>query len=105
MKRFSKNDTGFVCVHCRCDVTPLGVSSRDHCTHCLHGLHVDVNPGDRANECGGVLVPSAVSPDAKHGYVIHYICAGCGARVNNRAAKDDNFEEILRVCKAQKPQS
>jgi DNA-directed RNA polymerase subunit RPC12/RpoP len=99
MKRFTKNDSGFVCANCGAVVPPLGSTSRDHCNVCLHSLHVDVLPGDRANSCRGMLVPTGVGASRKKGYIIQYKCARCGARVNNKAAQDDNFEEILRICK------
>ena len=56
-KRFSKLDDGFTCVHCGREVKPLGYSSRNHCPFCLWSRHVDINPGDRANPCGGDLEP------------------------------------------------
>lgn len=56
-KRFSKNDSGFVCAHCGKKVEPLGYTSRNHCPFCLWSLHVDENPGDRACECGGEMEP------------------------------------------------
>ena len=52
-KRFTKNDSGFVCRNCGAEVPPLSYSSRDHCRVCLCSLHVDIDPGDRANGCGG----------------------------------------------------
>jgi len=100
-KLFTKNDTGFTCINCEFSVVPLGSSSRDHCSRCLHGLHVDINPGDRANDCRGVLEPVQIIPDARHGFVIHFKCKKCGAKVNNKSAGDDSFEEILRICKQQ----
>ena len=54
-KIFTKNDNGFICKNCGFEVQPLGYSSRNHCPNCLHSLHVDINPGDRANECGGIM--------------------------------------------------
>ena len=95
MKKFTKNDSSFTCINCGAFVPELKTTSRDHCNNCLHGLHVDVNPGDRANECKGVLVPIGVTTK------IHYKCAKCGARVNNKSAHDDNFEEMLKICKKQ----
>ena len=77
-KRFSKNDSGFVCAHCGKTVEPLGYTSRDHCPFCLWSIHIDVNPGDRANECLGNLVPIKAEPDAKRGFVIIYKCDKCG---------------------------
>ena len=102
MKKFTKNDSGFICINCGFAVPVLVSSSRDHCTQCLHGLHIDINPGDRANTCRGVLKPVEIKVDGKKGYVIIYKCAKCQNVIHNKAASDDNFEEILRICKTQR---
>ena len=73
-KRFTKNDDTFVCKNCGLTVKPLGYSSRNHCPRCLCSLHVDINPGDRANPCGGILRPIKVEPDPKKGYIIIHRC-------------------------------
>ena len=96
---FKKNDEGFICKNCGREVLPLGYTSRNHCPHCLYSLHVDVLPGDRANACGGFLKPVSVVPDGKKGYVIEFICEKCGAVVRNKAAKDDDFEILLKIGK------
>ena len=101
MKKFTKNDDCFVCVNCGVFVPKLGTSSRNHCNVCLHSLHVDINPGDRANTCKGVLCPVGLATHAKKGYIIQYKCQKCGAMTTNKAADDDNFEEILKLCKKQ----
>ena len=85
-KRFKKNDNAFTCVNCGYEVKPLGVTSRDHCPKCLCSIHIDINPGDRANECLGLLKPVQVLPDPKKGYVIVYKCEKCGGAVRNKAA-------------------
>ena len=85
-KRFAKNDAGFVCAHCGKTVLPLGVSSRDHCPFCLWSVHVDINPGDRSNDCGGMMRPVRTDPDSKKGFVITYRCEKCGQI--HRAAYD-----------------
>lgn len=85
-KRFQKNDSGFICDVCGFKVLPLGKSSRDHCPRCLYSLHVDVNPGDRANTCRGRLRPISAAIDSKKGYVINYVCEKCGKTHRNRAA-------------------
>jgi hypothetical protein len=85
-KRFAKNDEGFVCAHCGKEVMPLGYSSRNHCPFCLWSLHLDINPGDRASECGGELEPIRVEPDARRGYVIVHRCTKCGEIHRCRAA-------------------
>lgn len=92
MKRFTVRGTneGFVCAHCGERVAPLvGGSVRNHCPACLWSLHVDVNPGDRASDCGGELEPVAVEASGKKGWVIVHRCVRCGDLRRNRAALDD----------------
>ena len=96
-KTFVKNDAGFVCVHCGCDVPPLRTTSRDHCTRCLYSLHVDINPGDRANTCHGELVPIGIEQNSKKGLIIKYHCDTCGEYHNNKAAPDDDYDTILEL--------
>ena len=98
-KRFVKNDAGFICQHCGHKVKPLLSSSRDHCTACLYSLHVDINPGDRANTCHGLLVPIGITISGKKGTVINYHCDTCGEYHNNKAAPDDDFDMILELSR------
>ncbi|MBQ7124729.1 MAG: RNHCP domain-containing protein, partial [Clostridia bacterium] len=69
-KLFTKNDSGFVCLNCGKEVLPLGYSSRNHCPFCLSSRHLDINPGDRLSECGGIMKPISAEPDPKKGYII-----------------------------------
>ena len=85
-KRFRKNDSGFTCVNCGKKVEPLGYTSRNHCPFCLCSLHLDINPGDRASDCGGILRPVKVETDPKKGYIIISKCEKCGAVRRNKAA-------------------
>ena len=96
-KRFTKNDSGFVCAVCGAEVPPLGYSSRDHCPACLSSLHVDVLPGDRAEGCLGVLAPVSAAPSAKKGFIITYKCARCGALRRNAAARDDDGALLIEL--------
>lgn len=93
-------DEAFVCGHCGHAVPPHGRTARDHCPRCLRGLHVDVIPGDRAANCGGLLHPVGLRLD--HGEpVIRYRCARCGAERVNRALEDgddpDDAELLRRL--------
>ena len=106
-KRFTKNDSGFTCKNCGFEVLPLGYSSRNHCPRCLCSLHVDVNPGDRASECGGIMDPISAEPDAKKGYIIIHKCRKCGAIRRNRAANEakvqpDDISLIIKLTAAGK---
>ena len=49
---------------------------------------MDVNPGDRANPCGGQMEPVSAQPDAKKGFVIVHRCRRCGEIRRNRAAHE-----------------
>lgn len=101
-KIFTKNDNGFICKNCGFDVQPLGYSSRNHCPNCLHSLHVDINPGDRANECGGIMEPITAEVDSKKGYVIIHKCKKCGAISRNRSAhlakvQPDDIKKLIAL--------
>ncbi|BDP41280.1 RNHCP domain-containing protein [Deinococcus aetherius] len=91
-RRFTVRGTNnaFTCVHCGAEVRPLENGSvRNHCPACLYSLHVDVQPGDRANDCRGPLRPVGVEQSGKKGWVILYRCEKCGGEGRNRAALDD----------------
>ena len=101
-KRFTKNDSGFICANCKKEVLPLGYTSRNHCPFCLCSLHVDINPGDRANDCGGILRPIQTLPDSKKGYIIIHRCDRCGKTVRNKAAHEakvqpDDNDLLIRL--------
>ena len=101
-KRFTKNDSGFICANCKKEVLPLGYTSRNHCPFCLCSLHVDINPGDRANDCGGILRPIQTLPDSKQGYIIIHRCDRCGKTVRNKAAHEakvqpDDNDLLIRL--------
>ena len=94
-----KNDMGFVCSNCGREVSPLKYTSRNHCPYCLHSLHVDNIPGDRANTCRGLMKPISIENSPKKGYVIVYKCSKCGEIKRNKSADDDDFDKILEVSK------
>lgn len=100
-KRFSKKDESFVCLNCGKEVSPLGYTSRNHCPYCLWSIHVDVNPGDRANECRGALRPVRTEPDPKKGFVVIHRCERCGEIRRNRAAADDNRALLIKLTVAE----
>ncbi len=87
-KRFTKNDSGFICGHCGKEVLPLGYTSRNHCPFCLASLHVDILPGDRANPCGGIMLPIRCEPDPKRGFVLVHQCTKCGGITRNKTAHE-----------------
>ena len=104
-KRFTKNDSGFICANCGAEVEPLEYSSRDHCPFCLWSLHVDIMPGDRSNPCKAKLEPISAEPDAKKGFIINYRCTKCGEIHRNRAAHEakvqpDDIKLLIKLTVA-----
>jgi DNA-directed RNA polymerase subunit RPC12/RpoP len=91
-----KNNEEFVCIHCGTHVEKHPTSSRDHCTNCLHSLHVDNIPGDRANECKGVLEPIGIKSFGSKMQIV-YRCQRCHKEVANIVASDDNMEIITEL--------
>lgn len=101
-KRFRKNDNGFVCANCGQEVEPLGYTSRNHCPVCLCSLHLDVNPGDRMSDCGGIMDPIGAETDPKKGYIIIHKCRKCGAIRRNKAAHEakiqpDDMDKLIAL--------
>ena len=96
-KRFTKNDNSFICANCGHEVPPLKYTSRNHCPVCLCSLHLDINPGDRASDCHGVMDPVTAEPDAKKGFIITHKCRKCGALRRNKAADDDDRNKLIRL--------
>lgn len=95
-KNFTEIDEGFVCINCGQKVEPLGYSCRDHCPYCLHSLHVDINPGDRLEQCEGILAPIGAEHTSK-GITIVYRCKSCRKIKKNIAAKDDDMKKIIQL--------
>lgn len=111
MRRFTARgtNTGFVCAHCKSEVPPLANGSyRNHCPYCLYSLHVDINPGDRASDCGGKLAPVGVEHSGKKGWIILHKCESCDSLRRNKAALDDpdvpdDYELILELSSQRVP--
>ena len=90
-KRFQRVREDFECVHCGELVSGDGYTN--HCPACLWSLHVDVNPGDRAADCGAPMYPVRARRDGKKGTTILHRCEGCGHEKWNRSAAEDDVEE------------
>ena len=93
---FKKTKEDFICEIC--GTAAQGTGFTNHCPKCLWSKHVDVNPGDRAEKCGGMMKPIRVAGDQKKYFLIHK-CEICGAERRNRGELDDNFDEVLAVAK------
>lgn len=98
MKNFTMKDEYFICENCGKEVKKLEYSARDHCPYCLYSKHVDINPGDRANECKGLLKPIDIEK-FKDTYKIIYKCEKCEMNHKNIMARDDDIEKIIELSK------
>ena len=96
---FIEIDEAFTCEVCNEKVEPLGYTCRDHCPKCLCSKHVDKDPGDRLEECQGILRPVGLENSPQKGYSIIYKCEKCGATRKNKMAQDDNFDLILEIVR------
>ncbi len=96
MKRFTMKDEHFICEHCGNEVKPLNYTARDHCPYCLYSKHLDIFPGDRQNNCHGLLKPIGIEK-FKDNYKILYKCEKCKKDHKNIMANDDNYDEILKL--------
>ena len=101
-KRFTKVNESFACQNCGMQVPPAEKTCRNHCPNCLYSLHVDINPGDRANPCQGLMKPIGFEMSGKKGIVILYRCLKCGALGRNKAATEDgnmadNYELLIKL--------
>lgn len=96
MKKFNMIDESFICENCNKEIEKLQYSARDHCNYCLYSKHVDIYPGDRANNCLGLLEPMGIEK-YKNTYKIIYKCQKCGELHKNIMATDDNFDKIIEL--------
>lgn len=96
MKKFHMIDEKFRCEHCHRTVEKLNYSARDHCPYCFYSKHVDINPGDRANPCQGLLKPIDIEK-FKDTYKIIYQCEKCGEIHKNILANDDNIDTLIQI--------
>ena len=108
--RWQAADGAFRCANCKQMVFPtsaMGTVHRNHCPYCLHSLHVDTKPGNRACTCHARMAPIGLT--FKHnGYdkygrrrggdvMLVHACTGCNTVNINRIAGDDSCHEILAV--------
>lgn len=98
LKKFNMLDEAFICEKCGKKVEKLNYSARDHCPYCLYSKHVDINPGDRQNNCRGLLKPIDIEK-FKNTYKIIYKCEKCGEIHKNVIAKDDDMDKIIEISK------
>jgi len=93
-RKFQRTIEDFVCENCGEEVKGSGYTN--HCPNCLYSKHVDINPGDRANSCGGLMKPIDAYFEAQEWFLIQK-CQKCGEEKKIKVAKNDNFGIIESI--------
>ncbi len=91
---FIKNKEDFVCENCGFE--NIGNGYTNHCQKCLYSKHVDIDPGDRLNSCGGLMEPVYVSYTNNDKYVIHK-CVVCGFEKKNLLSDKDSVDAMIKI--------
>jgi hypothetical protein len=97
MPKFQRTIEDFTCAHCGLKVKGSGYTN--HCPKCLWSKHVDINPGDRAEACGGLMEPVGIELKADE-YILTHQCQKCGVKKKNKTAPEDNFEAIINLAQS-----
>ncbi len=95
-KRFIRTKEDFICENCGYSVKGTGYTN--HCPKCLWSKHVDINPGDRAHTCQGMMRPIEVHIVGQDIHIVHQ-CIKCGFKKRNIRQDEDDFDEILKIIK------
>lgn len=96
MKIFQRKIEDFECGKCGFAVKGNGYTN--HCPKCLFSRHVDVHPGDRAAECGGLMEPVFLEQADGEQKLTHR-CVVCGHEKKNRVDSEDDFEALYALAK------
>lgn len=94
VKKFQRHKEDFCCLVCGKDVKGTGYTN--HCPDCLHSRHVDINPGDRAANCRGIMVPITKGVDGKGYYIVHR-CKNCEIQKKNKIALFEHNDIFLKL--------
>src|SRR3989344_2176178 len=94
--RFQRRPENFVCEYCGQQVKGDGYTN--HCPTCLWSKHVDINPGDRAEPCGGMMEPVAIEGSSP-AYAIVHRCTRCGKERRNKADSRDSRDALIAIAK------
>ncbi len=101
MKKFQRTIEDFSCEKCGFFVKGNGYTN--HCPHCLWSKHIDINPGDRLALCGGMMGAKSVETDGDTHIIVHQ-CIQCNYQKRNKVSKEDDFDVVLELMRAQNQQ-
>jgi hypothetical protein len=96
MMVFIKNKEDFICENCQFENKGNGYTN--HCQRCLYSKHVDMEPGDRLNDCTGLMEPIYVSYSNNNEYILHK-CLKCSFEKKNTINSLDSVEAMIDIQK------
>jgi hypothetical protein len=97
MKKFQRKIEDFTCEKCGFKVKCDGYTN--HCPKCLCSKHVDINPGDRLESCGGLMEPVGLEVN-KGRHIIKQRCNICGIERNNHASEEDDVDALVKLSES-----
>lgn len=93
-RRFQRTKEDFTCE--KCSFLVVGNGFTNHCPVCLWSKHVDIHPGDREAQCGGLMEPAGVDVRGTEYTIVHQ-CTKCLHRRKNKSVPDDSFERLVAL--------
>lgn len=94
--KFKRKIEDFVCQNCGFEVKGNGFTN--HCPKCLYSKHVDIFPGDRSEDCGGLMAPINAEEGGGEWSIIHK-CQRCSKLQKNKISKEDDFDKVVEINK------
>ncbi len=83
-----------------CGMVVKGGGYTNHCPECLWSKHMDVNPGDRAEDCSGLMKPKSALYTRDGNFTIVHECLKCGATKKVKASPSDNRDLLESLQKS-----
>lgn len=80
-----------------CGTVVKGGGYTNHCPVCLWSKHVDKNPGDRAEDCSGLMKPKSALYSRDGNFTIVHECLRCGATKRVKALPNDNRDVLTSL--------
>ena len=96
--KFTRKTEDFDCTFCGTHVKGNGYTN--HCPECLSSLHVDVNPGDRASSCHGLMLAESWEQKGGQEYIVQK-CVKCGHVHKNKISPEDSRDALVALASGQ----
>ena len=93
---FQKKKEDFICENCNTEIKGNGYTN--HCSKCLWSKHVDIFPGDRLEDCGGLMEPISIEKEGQK-YMVTHRCKICRGEKRNKIEESDNFDSVIKISK------